>query len=274
MPLLLAIALTTLTASSGNADPSQYRYRLPVRLPPTSELGFSLHLTPAERATLRSDLADLVLTDRDGRPVALTEATTSVEAVLAPNKPRRVGRAAVYELPLPASPLVLEELRFQIPDPPESFDRPFVLIGESEGKMVELSAGRLFRKPGTQVPLSFSVDPLTLTRLELRVEEGTSAAPLPIAEITARVRSNVLGLEAPPGDYMLWFGGPVVAPPRHVSAVRASAEATRGQLEPNPLHRVREEKRRLRFAHGVVGGLIVAALATQWIRIRRARRPA
>ncbi len=199
-----------------------------------------------------------------------------MELTLSLAKPSRSRGHSEYRVALPVKPLRMEELRFRIENSVGPFDRPFELRAEIEGEPVELSAGKLFRKGPATIPLSFVVDPLPVTELLLRVEDG-DRPPLQLGSIQARVPTRSLQLTAPGGEYFLWLGGPAGPPPAQVESIPVdAAPAQQGELEPNPLFRVREEKLRLRTAHWMGGALALAA-GVGWIlsrlpRVRRLRR--
>jgi len=246
-------------------DAGDYSHRRPLHVGASPDGLVRLRLEPEDLARARADLADLRVTDGEGRqrPYLLHRAAALASVELAVGAVASKGGVSTYPLALPQAPLRVESIELAVEQP--FFSRPYRVVGvERGGAEREVAAGKLARLGAAAGTTTIAVHAAALERLELRVDDGDEA-PLAIRAARALVQVPDLYLIAPRGDYFLLLGDPQASAPRYDLADArdavlsvASVPARAGALEENPARGWR---------HRWLGGAGDAALqqAAVWI---------
>ena len=217
-----------------------HRRRLRVAAPSSSDGLFRLRLDLDDLASAQQSLADLRIVDAQSRQWAylLERDARRVDRRLTVEREQIEEGASAYELRLPASPLVLDQISLETGVP--YFDRGYKLIatvGESERTVAQ---GRMSRRVGDPRPVTIGFPAVRADGLRLVIDNGDDA-PLDFERISGRFPVPEAYFAAAPGEYSLLLGNPEDTVPRYelanvkdvVLAVR-SADVRAAPLEPNP----------------------------------------
>lgn len=201
---------------------------------------YRLRLDLEDLANAKEDLADLRIVDGQSRQWAylLERNARRVDRALTVEREQTGEGASAYELRLPASPLVLDQISLETGVP--YFDRGYELIatvGESERTVAQ---GRMSRRVGDPRPVRIGFPAVRADALRLVIDNGDDA-PLDFERISGRFPVPEAYFAATPGEYSLLLGNPEDTAPRYelanvkdvVLAVR-SADVRAAPLEPNP----------------------------------------
>ncbi|HZH02223.1 MAG TPA: hypothetical protein VEY30_00480 [Myxococcaceae bacterium] len=259
-------ALPWVAGAAGPTDGSLYRIRRAVELvaPPGATSRVPLVV---------ADPTAVALVDAAGHSQSFRVQIAAAQQALPVQPPVKVGGGWLYRLDLPAPSVQLREVRLEVAE--GQFNRPFELRAQdATGAPLNVSAGRLFRKPGLEVPLAFAVDPDRLTGLALWLEDEKIPA-LTLRSVRANLVVAELVTAAPAGKYTLLLEGPPSTLAQQVTngTDAAALTARMGPSEENP-----EFRRRARaqwFRHVLPGAGVLAALclaaAAVGLRLRRRR---
>ncbi len=273
-------ALAGVAHAGAVVDPSHYARVRNLEVVASTD-GLSRYvLTPADLAAARVDLGDLRVVDDKGRqwPYVIDREVDPAIAEIGVRRGSSKDGSTRYDLDLPASPLPLSEISFDVQE--GFFDRRIVIITKDlAGRETPLPAERFARAFGNKEPVVVALSKLHVVGLSLSITDGGDA-PLTLSSARGRVPTAALYLAALPGRYRLMSGDPEEAPVSYeLQSLRGyiaqldAAEIVAAPLTDNPAFssasRLRSGGARERTLVWVVLGLAVLILGGLTLRMAR-----
>ena len=273
-------ALASVAHPGAVVDPSHYAHVRNLEVVASTD-GLSRYvLTPADLAAARVDLGDLRVVDDKGRqwPYVIDREVDPAIAEIGVRRGSSKDGSTRYDLDLPASPLPLSEISFDVQE--GFFDRQLVVITKDlAGRETPLPAERFARAFGNKEPIAVALNELHVAGLSIAITDGGDA-PLTLSSARGRVPTAALYLAALPGRYRLMSGDPEEEPVSYeLSSIRGylaqldAAEIVAAPLVDNPAFsstsRLRSGGARERVLVWVVLGLAVLILGGLTLRMAR-----
>jgi hypothetical protein len=269
-------------------DRRPYSHLQRLTLQPSSEGLSRVRLDAGVQAASQADLADVRIVDSSSRqwPYLLDRDATS-ELLAAPlREESHLKGESHYRLQLPASPLRLNEVIFDVNA--AFFNRAYTLMATLDsGSDSVLAEGRLVRKlergkaESSGPSVAIEISPQRIKSLELAVHDGDDA-PLSISQFRVRTLVSLALVTAPQGEYTLLVGKPDESAPQYeLNEVRDLVEAvgsgiaSGNSVEVNPAYSIRARMEQgsgpTQVALWSVLGLAVLLLGG--LTLRLAKRP-
>jgi len=251
---------------------------------PSSQNGLSRYrLEPEDVGAARADLADVRVTDANGRQWPLLLAADAAREWRNARISVSVSekRASHYTLDLPAPGVRVQAIELETSTP--FFHRGFRLTTRGADRERELARGALVRGPGQELPVRIALDGERVDDLALEIENGDDA-PLEFERASVQIVLPEVFVAAPAGEYALLLGNPESqAPEYELERVRGlvlavpSAPLQAGPLGANPAYSparaLAAGVRGKTLAVWLVLGVAVAVVAGLTLRAARSEAP-
>lgn len=273
-------ALSGVAHPGAAVDVSRYAHVRVLRVAASSD-GLSRYvLAPADLAATRADFGDLRVVDDQGRqwPYLIDREVDPALCEIGVRRGVSKEGNTRYDLDLPASPLPLSALYFDVQE--AFFDRSLVLITKDRaGRETPQPLQSFARAFGNKEPVAISLSELQVAGLSLSISDGGDA-PLTVTAARGRVPTAALYLAALPGRYRLMSGDPDEEPVsyelRSLGGYIAQLDAADVVAEPlgdnpaySPASRLRSGGARERILVWIVLGLAILVLGGLTLRMAR-----